>query len=221
MRPVPTAEADPPRPRRGRPPQEGLAEKRREQIVASAYLVFAEQGYEAASISAVAKHAGIGQGTVYRYFESKRELLDHVVDYGFERLIDASGLDDMRDLPDTAEGFTEQVRGLAERLFAIMDEEPALLKLILVEASAIDDELQARLVGLGELAAGMLADLLEHGQRAGWIRSDLDVRPTARGLLMLVVPGFLLILRGDATPAQRERYVRGLTGFLLNGIGAG
>lgn len=217
MEPAPAA--PPRRARLGRPPQPGLAEQRRAQIVASAFAVFAEQGYEAASIAAVAKHAGIGQGTVYRYFDSKRELLDHVVDHGFERLMEATGLDDLRGYPESAEEFAAQLRTVAERLFAIVEAEPALFKLVLVESTAIDDELKARLLGMADLAGGMLADLLEHGKRAGWIRPKLDTTAAARGLLALVVPGLLLVLRGEATPDQRARYVDGLTSFLLRGLG--
>lgn len=104
---TPAVQAEAPRRRRGRPPQRGLAEQRRRQIVESAYQVFAELGYERASVSDVAKRAGIGQGTIYRYFDSKRELLDHVVDYGFELLLDTAGIENGEQRPESAEAFTE------------------------------------------------------------------------------------------------------------------
>ena len=43
-----------PRPRRGRPPSVGLAERRREQLTDAAFTVFAEQGYEQASVADIA-----------------------------------------------------------------------------------------------------------------------------------------------------------------------
>ncbi|KAA0023283.1 TetR/AcrR family transcriptional regulator [Antrihabitans cavernicola] len=45
-----------------------------ERILASARVVFAEQGLEA-KLADVAKHAGVGVGTVYRRFASKDELI--------------------------------------------------------------------------------------------------------------------------------------------------
>ncbi|MGW4244934.1 TetR/AcrR family transcriptional regulator, partial [Nocardia sp. NPDC004722] len=66
----------------GRPPQSELPSRRRQQIIEAAFEVFTAQGYEATAISQVAARAGIGQGTVYRYFGSKREILDHVIDLG-------------------------------------------------------------------------------------------------------------------------------------------
>lgn len=216
----PTPDPAHPRPRRGRPPQEGLAEQRREQIVASAFAVFAERGYQAAGIADVARHAGVGQGTVYRYFDSKRELLDHVVDLGFDRLLSATGLGVGGPGPSSLEAFRERIEVVAERLFAMVDDEPALVKLVLVEANAIDEELKARLLGLLDMLVGLTSTYLEDGVRAGWLRTGIDTEAAARAMLMLALPGFLLVLRGEATPQRRERYVAGLVDFVLRGIGA-
>ncbi|CPZ63261.1 Putative transcriptional regulator%2C TetR family [Mycobacteroides abscessus] len=81
-------------PRRGRPPVSGLADRRRQQIVDAAFAAFTENGYEQTSMADIATRAGMGQGTVYRYVESKREVLDLVFDYGVERLVDTLALDD-------------------------------------------------------------------------------------------------------------------------------
>ena len=42
--------------------------------------VFAEQGYQSATIDAIADRAGIGKGTVYEYFRNKQELFFGVFD---------------------------------------------------------------------------------------------------------------------------------------------
>jgi AcrR family transcriptional regulator len=49
-------------------------QERKKQIARAALEVFAEKGFESASISQVARAAGIGKGTVYEYFGSKEEL---------------------------------------------------------------------------------------------------------------------------------------------------
>jgi AcrR family transcriptional regulator len=207
-----------PRARRGRPPEPGLAQRRRLQLVESACAVFTERGYEAASISEVAKHAGVGQGTVYRYFTSKRTLLDHVLDHGVERMLDAVRAGATRTRAESLEEFVEQIRAIAERLFALTREEPELLKLVLVEASAIDEELEARLLGLEDTLSAMIASYLNHGVRAGWLREDLDTEMVAHGMNAMIVPGFLLALRGEATPERRARYVDVLVSLVVHGV---
>ena len=49
-------------------------QKRTEKILHSALDLFCERGIEDTSIEAVAKKAGVGPATIYRYFETKAEL---------------------------------------------------------------------------------------------------------------------------------------------------
>ena len=50
-------------------------ESKRKEIAMAALDLFAHQGFDATSISQVAKAAGIGKGTVYEYFSTKEELM--------------------------------------------------------------------------------------------------------------------------------------------------
>lgn len=49
-------------------------------IQKAALEVFAESGYHSASISQIAKKAGVSKGLMYNYYESKEALLDQVVE---------------------------------------------------------------------------------------------------------------------------------------------
>jgi AcrR family transcriptional regulator len=55
--------------------REQLKEERRRQILDAALEVFTQKGFNAATVSDVAARAGVSQGTIYWYFESKEELL--------------------------------------------------------------------------------------------------------------------------------------------------
>lgn len=59
---------------RGRPRDEDLAVRRREEILAVATRLFAARGYPNMDVQDAADALGVGKGTVYRYFPSKREL---------------------------------------------------------------------------------------------------------------------------------------------------
>ena len=50
-------------------------------ILRAAAQVFAEQGYRAATMDAIAERAGIGKGTLYEYFRNKQELFFAVFDH--------------------------------------------------------------------------------------------------------------------------------------------
>ncbi|GAA5077580.1 TetR/AcrR family transcriptional regulator [Nocardia iowensis] len=200
--------------RRGRPPLAGLPERRRQQIIESAYAVFVDRGYEGTAISDVAAHAGIGQGTVYRYFTSKREILDHVVDFGIEKLVDALQPHTLLSRPTSADELLAGVHGAIDRLYAMLEHEPDFVRLLLVEASAIDRELSDRLFSLELLVSTFVAQELRRGIAAGWIRAGIDPEVTAHAVLTLVVPGLLQEMRGDNTPQARERATAGVLTLL-------
>ena len=55
-------------------------EYRRKQILDAALAVFSKRGYGEATIPDIAREAGVGVGTIYNYYESKRDLLVSLID---------------------------------------------------------------------------------------------------------------------------------------------
>lgn len=194
------------RPRRGRPKQEGLAERRREQIIESAYHVFAANGYESTTISDVARHAGVGQGTVYRYFESKREILDHVFDYAAGQFVGVMMTDELTAPIDSLDEFAERLVAIAKQMAATLEEQPDLLKLILVETSAADAELNARMLGLEGFLAEAIASILQDGQEQGWVRAGVDTAMYSHYVIALVMPGVRHAIQGTLTTTVSDRF---------------
>ena len=54
-------------------------ERTRQKLLEAAERIFAEVGYHEASIVKITEAAGVGQGTFYLYFSSKKEVFDEVV----------------------------------------------------------------------------------------------------------------------------------------------
>lgn len=92
-----------------------IRENRRQTILDAALHEFAEDGYSSASISKIAKHAGISKGLVYNYFESKEEILTTLILEGFEPVIKVFD-------PDGSGEFTEEkYRNYIETVFNMID----------------------------------------------------------------------------------------------------
>src|SRR5690348_11604867 len=68
-------------------PQRADARRNRERILESARTVFEQCGAEA-QIDDVAKHAGVGVGTVYRHFPTKEALVSELVRQKFRLFAD-------------------------------------------------------------------------------------------------------------------------------------
>src|SRR5688500_16273556 len=59
--------------------------ERRRQILAGAKRVFATRGYHDTNISHICDDLGIGRGTLYQYFESKRDVFGAIIEDLIER----------------------------------------------------------------------------------------------------------------------------------------
>jgi AcrR family transcriptional regulator len=81
---------------------------KREEIVVAARRVFAQRGYNQATLEEIAERAEFAKGTLYNYFQSKDELFQHIM----ERL-----LDDMVGVAGAAIAGTATIRD-AFRLYA-------------------------------------------------------------------------------------------------------
>jgi AcrR family transcriptional regulator len=83
------------RPKRGRP----VVDDKRRIVLDAALRVFAERGYYGTSVPDVAQAAGVGTGTLYRYFEHKEALVNQVFRDAKQRLR-AALLYDLTATPD-------------------------------------------------------------------------------------------------------------------------
>jgi len=66
-----------------------LIETRRKQILDAATGIFSVKGFASAQVDDIAILAGLGKGTIYRYFKDKKNLFLSVVDRGLDKLKDA------------------------------------------------------------------------------------------------------------------------------------
>jgi TetR/AcrR family transcriptional regulator, tetracycline repressor protein len=93
----------------------------RERVVAEALTVISTDGAAALSMRALATRLGVVPGALYRHVRSKEQLLDLVVD-GVLAEIDRQ--------PGHALTWTEQVKVLAHRLRAVLEDHPGIAGLL-------------------------------------------------------------------------------------------
>ena len=58
-----------------------IREKTKKVILDSAIKLFAEKGFQATSMSDIAKLAGVSKGLAYNYFDSKRHIVEAILKY--------------------------------------------------------------------------------------------------------------------------------------------
>ena len=143
-------------------PQRADARRNREQILQSARAAFAESG-DVVQIDDVARHAGVGVGTVYRHFPTKQALLTELVRQTFRlftewarEALEADG-EPFALIEGLLRRIAETAAGDAGVQYALASSEAG------AEAPAEQDELIA-----------VIAELIERARRAGTIRPDIE-----------------------------------------------
>jgi AcrR family transcriptional regulator len=96
------------------------AEQRREQILRAAMEVFAERGYQEASMVEIARAAGITPAVIYDHFASKAELQITLLERQTEELLVFVGSAVAGDFEDTG----ERIRVGVDAFFAFVEENP-------------------------------------------------------------------------------------------------
>src|SRR6201996_151681 len=187
---------------------------RRAQIVGIARRLFAEGGYQATTTRQLARAAGVSDALMYRYFESKDDVLRAVVDQGL------AGFAAMRESAEVGRDrpLAERLTILGQAFLATLDAQADLLVLFVSEHQLLADD--ARLVGFIDLAASGLGAELAARAEAGEVRDDLDGYLFPRSFMGSLV-SFVLLQRAlgmdrvhpvqadDYLAAQVALYVRG------------
>ena len=62
-------------------------ERRVADIMKAAREVFSEKGYDEALLSDIAERADVVEGSIYRYFENKRDLLVKVIEHWYKMML--------------------------------------------------------------------------------------------------------------------------------------
>lgn len=190
-----------------------LKEQREAQILAAAARVFARKGYRAATTKEIAAEAGVSEGTIYNYFESKYDLL-----IALSQRLALESLQQLDQLPaqeDVRTYVTALVRDRVELLTRNMDLIRALMPEVLV-----DDELrQAYMEQVLSPALPYLGQLIEGRTRAGVFR-QVKTDIVARAMIGAVMSfGFLWLQQpSDLDERSRDELVSEMVGLFLDGL---
>ena len=98
---------------------------KRDAILEAALVLFAERGFHGTPVPLVAKQAGVGAGTIYRYFESKEALVNAL----YQRCKGQMGELILADFPPDASP-REQLRLYWTRMCAFVREHPQAFKFV-------------------------------------------------------------------------------------------
>jgi AcrR family transcriptional regulator len=158
-------------------------------LVAAADEVFAEQGGDAA-LEEIAQRAGVGIGTLYRHFPSRRALILATIEHASNAVSEQGR--ELLDVPSPGGAFETWLRALLEHASAYNG--------LGAEALRLPPDPEEQADSCSAMRA-VCAALLERAQAAGEVRADVD----ATDLFLMVYSLASAGVQEGAPPRTAER----------------
>lgn len=196
------------------PPSPGRLKSSRDRVLVAATAVFAARGYRGASTKRIAERAGVNQATVFRIFNSKRELYLKVLERKLGADLPPELLRTLDTNPDHEQLFCE----IAERLEILFD--PTFIRLLLAGGLEQPQQLKKCLRPRLLTFYSVLGEYIQQRIHSGALR-DLGTASMARALVGMVFYEriFNELLGGRELPGQDPGQVsKTFTNIWLHGV---
>lgn len=138
-----------------------LDDAKQKRILNAALQEFAENGYEQASTNQIVKHAGIGKGMLFYYFNNKKELYQYLIDHAINIMTTKFfSLINMTE-PDLIERLKEIARVKAEYLHENPNVSNFIATVFLNDEVNLPEDLENRLGDVQKVGTTMLYDNID------------------------------------------------------------
>ncbi len=193
--------------------------QRTAQILDAAARVFARKGFHRATTKEIAQEAGVAEGTIYNYYQTKRDLLIAMI----ARLASES-IVEVLERADTMDVRTFLAEIIKDR-FAVFDRNGAIWQVIIYEL-IVDEDLRRRYLSevIAPLAISMIGQMNRRLQ-SGEVR-HVNLRVVLPAIVGSVFMAGIATSEGnplsilEGPPQNREEVIAELVEFVLRGIGA-
>lgn len=188
-------------------------------IVEAAIEIFAEKGYAATSTSEIAQKAGVAEGTIFRHYKTKKDLLLSIVAPTMSKLLAPFILRDFQKILDSEyEHFEDFLRAVMRNRLAFALKNASVLKILLHEIP-FHPELRERLKReLFPQVTHRIERIITHFQTNG----DLIEMPPFRLVRMAVsvMVGYILTrcLLMPEHDWNDDEEVESAIGFIMHGL---
>jgi AcrR family transcriptional regulator len=140
-------------------------------IMLTAREVFREKGYNEAMIAEIAERAGVVEGTIYRYFTGKRDLLIKVVEHWYEDML-ADYDFQLRGI----RGTWNRLRFMIWRHLMVIHNDPAMCSLIFNELRSGTEYRDTTVFELNREYTNRTLAIIQEAQATGEFRMGIPLR---------------------------------------------
>src|SRR5689334_14629986 len=151
----------------------------RERMLQAAKSLFAKEGYENASTSAIAREAGSSESQLVKHFGGKPGLLEAVLDRGWLEITDQ-----VNQALAFAPTAIAKLGILSHTMITALDRDPALKQLLLLEGRRVRRQGGKVAISPGFLNfVGLIDGILTEMQQSGVLRPDVNAQAVRSALV--------------------------------------
>ncbi|MBH0155382.1 TetR/AcrR family transcriptional regulator [Fictibacillus sp. 5RED26] len=196
-----------------------MSDKQRK-ILEAAIDTFSEKGYAASSTSEIAKKAGVAEGTIFRHFNTKKELLLAIVTPTVAKFVAPFFIKSFTKevFENEYEHYEDFIRVIAKNRLEFVRKQFPVLK-IFIQEIAFHEELREPFQKLfTEHVYQKFKKIIEHFQEKGEIVSlppETIMRMTASSIIGYILPRFLLFSDKEW---DDEKEIDQIVAFIMYGL---
>jgi AcrR family transcriptional regulator len=199
--------------------EDQLSDKQKKIMEASIKL-FSEKGFHAASTNEIAKEAGVAEGTIYRYFKTKKDILVSLVAPMVLRFAAPYLLKDMKTIMQEDLPIEEAFKKLYKNRLLIIEKNWDRLRLIIQEVQFNPELREALVDNLVSYARNMTEAFVTKKIQEGVFR-PLPPFAVTRAIVTMMV-GYLffkhIIFPDEFKTFDDDQEITVMVDILLNGI---
>jgi len=186
----------------------------RDRILQSAQRLFARKGYEKTTTRDLAQAAGVAEGTLFRYFDTKKAILVEVATQGWVELL----TDLLTELSEM--GSYKAVAQVMRRRLGNLHQNADLMRVCFMEAQChpeLCDRIQAEIVvKMMDVTEAFVQTAMDRG-----VYRPMNPKVVAQVFLgLFTIAGFSqdTIMNPNASPQARQEMAESLADIFLNGV---
>ncbi|OPJ55753.1 TetR/AcrR family transcriptional regulator [Clostridium oryzae] len=197
------------------------SEGREEEILQAAVKIFSEKGYSNTTTSEIAKEVGIAEGTIFRYFKNKRELILKVIMNSVDVIAD--GLITRRLTKIINENRDKNIREVLKLILIdrvnLIEENKDIFKVVINEIQYDEGLRQIVVNNIIMSAKNLILDFTQERSLKLKFRNDIDLFVALRSLIgMVMMYMFQKEVFPDLITMDKEKQIEEMTDIFLDGI---
>lgn len=188
-------------------------------IVQAAVEIIAEKGFAAASTSEIAQRAGVAEGTIFRHYKTKKDLLVSIVSPIIGRLVSPFVLNNFKEVLVTDyPTFEDFLRAMLRNRIKFAKDHLKVIKILLQEIPFQPALKNAFIEQVGRKVMERMIGIITHFQEKGEIIKipPPDVARFAASSVLGLLATHLLLL--PDLPWDEERAIEQTIQLLLHGL---